>query len=221
MRICNRSLLFASILLTGLAFGSTSETIITHFEGFGYEEGGIEYSAPGDIVHYIARITSIEFPQPDFPYYPETYEYTLVVTGLVSNGEMVNGNETMIIYNLGELAIYEDDSTASSWDEYPGFPDPPPSFTDGSLWLWGEFTDFIMLIYWDYGIGAFEGHVNLSGGSAMPWFSEPGYTFGGELFPPHIPNLPDGYDFSLDGNLLVEEPVATFKSSWSSVKAIY
>jgi len=213
--------MFAAILLFGLAFGSTSETIITHFEGFGYEEGGIDYSAPGDILHFVARVTSIDFYQSGFPYYPDLNEYTLVVTGLVSNGEMVDGAETIIIYNLGALAIYEDPSFNSSWDEYPGFPDPPSTFTDGSLWLSGDFTDFTMLIYWDYGIGSFEGHVSLNGGSAMPWFTEEGYTFGGELFPPHIPDIPAGYDLSLDGKLLVEEPVATFESTWSSVKAIY
>ncbi len=220
MKICYRSLLLSMILLLGLAFGSIGETIITHFEGFGYEEGGIEYSAPGDMASYVARITSIEFTQPGFPYFPDDNEYTLVVSGLVSNGEMVDGGVTTIIYNLGTLAIYEDPSFNSDWDEFPGFPDPPSTFTDGTLWLTGDFVDFTMVIYWGVGIGSFEGHVLLNDGSAMPWFTEEGYTFGGNLFPPHS-DPPEGYDFSLDGKLLVEEPVATLNSSWSSLKAIY
>lgn len=181
--------------------------------------GGIEYSAPGDVAHYIARVTSVGNIGPGFPYFPDDNEYTLVVTGLVSNGEMVDGQMTTIIYNLGTLAIYEDPSFNSDWDEMPGFPDPPSTFTDGSLWLTGDFIDFTMVIYWSVGIGSFEGHVNLTGGSAIDWFTEEGYTFGGNLFPPHI-DPPEGYDFSLDGKLLVES-VATLDSSWSSVKAMF
>lgn len=196
-------------------------TIIVHFEGFGYEEGGFEYSAPGDIIHLVTRVVDVEFTDPLFPYYPDDNEYTLVVTGLVSNGEMVNGVETMIVYNLGMVEIYEDPSFNSSWDEYPGFPDPPSTFMDGSLWLFGDFTDFLMLIYRDFGFGSFEGHVTLTGGSAFEFFTEEGYTFGGTLVPPHNPDIPPGYDLSLDGKLLVEEPVSTSESSWSSLKALY
>lgn len=219
MRICNRNLFLSMILLLAFASGSPGETIITHFEGFGYEEGGIEYSAPGDNMHYVALITGIEGIAPEFPYDPVENEYTLVVTGLVSNGEMVEGEVTTIIYNLGALAIYEDPSFNADWDELPGFPDPPSTFTDGTLWLAGDFLDFTMVIYWSVGIGSFEGHVNLTGGSAIDWFTEEGYTFGGNLFPPHI-DPPEGYDFSLDGKMLVEA-VGAQSTSWSSVKAIY
>ncbi len=214
-------ILITVILLAGFATVSLSETIEVHFEGFGYEIDGFEYSAPGDSLTLVTRVTSVGFYDPTFPYFPDDYEYTLVVTGLVSNGEMVNGIETMIVYNLGTLAIYEDLSFNSDWDIIPGFPDPPACFTDGELWLYGDFTDFLMLIYRDYGMGTFEGHVELNGGSAMPWFTEDGYTFGGTLVPPHDPDIPEGYDLSVNGKMLVEEPVSTRDSSWSAVKALY
>jgi hypothetical protein len=139
----------------------------------------------------------------------------------VSNGEMVDGIETMIIYNLGMVEIFEDPAKNSTWDEYPGFPDPPSTFMDGNLWLYGDFTSFMMLIYRDYGFGSFEGFVSLAGGSAIDFFTEEGYTFGGTLVPPHNPGIPPGYDLSLDGKLLVEEPVSTGDSSWSSLKALF
>jgi hypothetical protein len=221
VRIAFRTLLLGAFLLLGGVGMALDEDIVVDFEGFGYEAGGFDFSDPGDELHLITRITNIVAPQPDFPYDPITYEYTLVVTGLISNGEMVDGSMSTIVYNLGTLAIYEDSSFNSSWDEYPEIGNPPSSFFDGTLYLYGDFTDFTMVLFRDLGIGSFEGHVSLTGGSAMDWFSAEGYTFGGTLIPPHNPGIPDGYHLSLDGELWVEEPVATHESTWSSFKALY
>ena len=222
MRLTLRMTMLGIFLLLGWAGMSLGETIVIDFEGFGLESDGFDFSNPGDTLVLVTRVTNMVAPQPDFPYFPDApNEYTLVVTGLISNGEMVDGIMSTIIYNLGTLALYEDASMNSTWDEYPYVETPPSTFVDGSLWLFGDFTDFTMVLFRDLGMGSFEGHVTLTGGSAFDFFSEEGYTFGGTLIPPHNPDIPDGYHLSLDGELWVEEPVNADESSWSSLKALY
>lgn len=196
------------------------ETIRIHFSGYGYEAGGFDMSDPGDELHLMSNITSITGPD-GLPYFPGTYQYTLVVTGLISNGEIdLGGGLSQVTFNLGDFAIYEDDLTPSDWNEYPSIPDPPDSFMDGSVWLSGPFIDFTMDLFRDFGQGAFEGHIELTGGSAIAWFTEDAYTFGGTLIPPHNPGIPDGYDLSVDGEVNVSS-VATENSTMSQIKALY
>lgn len=218
-----KSLMFAlaavAVLTLGAASSMAQGNITIHFSGYGYEVGGFEFSDPGDEIHLISRVTSIDAPGA-LPYFPDDYEYTLVVTGLVSNGEIVNSGVSTIVYNLGSFAIYEDAAFNSTWTEYPSIPTPPPSFFDGTAWLTGPFTDFAMTLWRDLGMGVFEGHISLTGGSAIAYFTEEAYTFGGTLVPPHNPGIPDGYELSLDGEVWVEY-IATNNSSLSQIKALY
>ena len=194
-------------------------TIDIHFSGYGYEVGGFDFSDPGDEIHLISHVTSIDAPGA-LPYDPVLNEYTLVVTGLISNGEVVDAGVSTIVYNLGLFQIFEDASMNSDWNELPSIPDPPSSFFDGTLWLSGPFTDFTMTLWRDLGMGVFEGHISLDGGSAISYFTEEAYAFGGTLVPPHNPGIPPGYELSLDGEVWVES-VATESSSLSQIKGLY
>jgi hypothetical protein len=197
------------------------EDIVIHFSGYGYEVGGFDWSYPGDELHLIAHITSVDSPNP-LPYSPADYEYTLAVTGMISNGEVDEGaGFTSITYNLGFFEIFEDASFNSDWNEYPSIPDPPSTFMDGSVWLSGPFNDFTINLVRDFGQGAFEGHISLTGGTAIAYFTEDAYTFGGTLIPPHNPGIPDGYELSVDGEVWVEAPVAAESSTMSQIKALY
>lgn len=209
----------AAVLALGAATPMAQGNIVVHFSGYGYEMGGFEFSDPGDEIHLISRVTSIDAPGA-LPYFPADNEYTLVVTGLVSNGEIVNSGVSTIVYNLGSFAIYEDAAFNSDWNEFPSIPTPPPSFFDGNAWLSGPFTDFAMTLWRDLGMGVFEGHISLTGGSAIAYFTEEAYTFGGTLVPPHNPGIPAGYELSLDGEVWVEY-IATNTSSLSQIKALY
>jgi hypothetical protein len=212
-----------ALAVVALAVGASpllaQGTIDIHFSGYGYEMGGFDFSDPGDEIHLISHVTSIDAPGA-LPYDPVNYEYTLVVTGLISNGEVVDAGVSTIVYNLGLFEIYEDASMNSSWDELPSIAVPPSTFFDGDLWLSGPFTDFTMTLWRDLGMGVFEGHISLTGGSAIAFFTEEAYAFGGTLVPPHNPGIPEGYELSLDGEVWVES-VATANSSMSQIKGLY
>ncbi len=220
-KLFKASLLVVALLVWMATPLLAQDDIIIHFSGYGYETDGFEWSYPSDELHLISHVTSITGTVPP-PYDPVGNEYTLVVTGLISNGEIDEGGGfSSITYNLGLFEIYEDPSFNSDWAEYPSIATPPSTFFDGSVWLTGPFNDFTMTLYRDIGQAAFEGHIQLSGGSAFSWFTEDAYTFGGSLVPPHNPGFPAGYDLSIDGEVWVEPAVATEASSMSLIKALY
>jgi hypothetical protein len=220
-KLFKASLLVVALMVLMATPLLAQDDIIIHFSGYGYETDGFDWSYPSDELHLISEVTSITGTVPP-PYDPVTNEYTLVVTGLISNGEIDEGGGfTSITYNLGLFEIYEDPSFNADWNEYPSIPTPPSTFFDGSVWLSGPFSDFTMTLYRDAGQAAFEGHIALSGGSAFPYFTEEAYTFGGSLVPPHNPGFPPGYDLSIDGEVWVEPAIATGSSSMSLIKALY
>jgi hypothetical protein len=193
--------------------------IVIHFSGFGLEAGGFNNSEPGDELHLITHVTSIAGP-PGLPYDPGNNEYTLVVTGLMSLGEVDQGDYSTITYNLGYMEIFEDPSFNSDWNEYPTIPNPPSTFFDGSLWLAGEFFQFSMVLFRNYAMGNFDGELTLDAGSAIGYFEEQAYIFGGNLVPPHNPGIPPGYDMSLDGEVWGTS-IATEETNLSKIKALY
>ena len=193
--------------------------IIIHFSGFGWEQGGFDDSNGGDELQLVTHVTSITGP-PGLPYYPDQFEYTLVVFGLLSNGEVDQGGYSTISYNAGFVEIYEDDSFNSDWDEIPAEGNPPGSFLDGTLWLSGPFYQFNMVLFRDLGMGSFDGELTLASGSAIDHFEEEAYIFGGNLVPPHNPGIPEHYHMSIDGEVW-GNATATDQSSLSKIKALY
>jgi len=211
-------LLAPMLLMCVFAAGSAYAGITIHYAGFGYEEGGFDYSAPGDTLWFIAEVTGVTTDGGYLPYEPGTYEYTMVAGPFISNGEIVEGTYTTIVYNLGYYWIYQDAAFNADWDEYPYVSDPPSTFLDGDLWLGGPFTDFIFYVFRDLAMGSFDGHITLSEGIAFPYLSEQAYTFGGTLHPPHSGvDPPPGYEFYIDGETWVPVEVTT----WGAVKALY
>lgn len=229
MRTIVRSSVLAILCLwLMVAFAGAEEyNTFIDYEGFGvehdYENEGFDFSHPGDEINLIARVTNVDSDIPGAPWYYEDNEYTLVVTGLISNGEMVEGDMSTIIYNWGNLQIYEDSSFNSDWDEIPVIGSPPPTFADGNLWLTGDFIDFTLLVWRDMGMGMFEGHIDITGGSAYDFFQseQDAYTFAGLLVPPHNPGIPDHYHLSFDGELWVRASTAVGNQSWSALKALF
>jgi hypothetical protein len=189
------------------------EEIVIHFSGFGLETDGFDFSAPGDELQLITHVTSISGPL-GLPYFPDDYEYTLTVSGLISNGEIDEGAYSTIVYNLGQVDIYEDAAFNTDWND-------PGTFSDGTLWLSGPFFQFSMVLFRDMGMGSFDGQLTLESGSAFGFFEEQAYIFGGNLIPPHNPGIPPGYDMSIDGEVWGNAAVPTESSSLSTIKALY
>ena len=117
------------------------EIILMDYTGYGYEDGGLPSSNPGDVLVITAVAQSYD---PMFNVAPGTQEVTIYIYDLASTGEFVSGADTYISYAGGKIEIYEDTNLDHDWGTLP--PNAQlPTFTNGSLLLEGDFTDFILL----------------------------------------------------------------------------
>jgi hypothetical protein len=209
--------LLSFALLSLLATTVAADPII-HVSGYGRETGHFAVSVPGDTLWLATRITSIDGAG-DLPYAPATNEYTLVLAGLISEGEVTSGGVSTIHYREGRLAVFADPSFNSSWQDLPLGSQPPASFLDGELWLTASIADLCFTVWRDLGMGVFECMVALDGGSAQPW-CPPFLTCGGTSIPAPPTFAEVGYDLAVDGELWQENVLAA-RNSLSRIKSLY
>ena len=205
-------------LLSLIAAVAAAEPPSVHFSGYARETGNFEVSAPGDTLWLAAHVTSID-ADGDLPYDPAVNEYTLVLVGLISEGESINSGVSTIHYREGRLAIFADPSFNSDWGDLPLGSEPPASFLDGELWLTGSIPDLHFTLWRDLGMGVFECAVVFDGGSALPWLPA-SLTCGGTNAPSWGFFVEVGYDFAVAGALW-QEYVPTERSSMSKIKSLY
>jgi len=211
-------LLFLSLSLMVAAPAFAGEIILMDYTGYGYEDGGLPSSNPGDVLVITAVAQSYD---PMFNVAPGTQEVTIYIYDLASTGEFVSGADTYISYAGGKIEIYEDTNLDHDWGTFP--PNVQlPTFTNGSLLLEGDFTDFILVLSAD-GNGVYEGTIDGVGGTSAAicdGLPDCAYTFGG-AFHRDIAPVPDGYDLQIDGTLEVDAAVPATPTSFGAVKALF
>jgi hypothetical protein len=212
-------LLFLVVSLVMAATPAAAGQIaLMDYTGFGWEDGGVPVSNPGDVLVITAVAQSFD---PRFNVAPTTQEVTIYIYNLVSTGEFPAGTETVIAYTGGNIEIYEDPVLDHDWGTFP--PNPEVStFTNGSLLLEGAFTDFVLIISAN-GAGVYEGNIDGVGGTAAAicdGLADCAYTFGG-AFSREIAQVPDGYDLQIDGTLEVDAAVPATPTSFGAVKALF
>jgi hypothetical protein len=190
----------AAILLCALALlvpeaSSIASPIIGVLDYQGFATMGDPLAAPGTGFGGVGTVDGWVFP-----FHDPTKFYTWVMSDLVSLGGSDLGGVFYAQYSGGVFSIYEDDTADYVYDSVPGTGIAEPSgFNDGTLWLEAQFDMFEY--YWDpgFGVGAFQGTLQISGGAAEPYFAEPGlYTFGGTTSGAFNP---EGYSLKVDGAL--------------------
>lgn len=139
------------------------------------------------------------------------FEYTLVVTGLTLVTDLGGGGQT---YGGGEIAIYEDASTAADYTS-------PASFSDGTALLSGDLTSLNRSLFLS-GTGAAGGTVNWTGGANLDDLAPAdrlGWAFLSGISNRSTVTEP-GYDENWDGKVEPTVPVVSSQvESWSSMKA--
>jgi hypothetical protein len=215
----------------GLVGGAMAQTdTMLDFTSFLYEDGPNPFypefhSATGEVMTCVGYIESVG---PELDWNTAEVELTLVLDGLVSQGELeYPGDLVYIIYDGGWLDIYGqryDDPLYTSPDY--GIDPPngtsPATFTDGDLYLHGEFISFYMIYYPVLHVGNFEGHLLWTGGSQLNslFMDAAGYTLAGTVDPFGAP-VPLGYDLEADGHVSFDAAIRTEESTWGRVKNLY
>lgn len=211
------------LLALSLAIAATpavaGQILLMDYTGFGWEDGGLPQSAPGDVLQITAVAQSYD---PMFNVSPGTQEVTIYIYNLVSTGEIDFGTETVVAYAGGNIEVYEDTILDHDWGTFP--PNPQTStFTNGTLLLEGTFTDFVLVITNATGAGVYEGNIDGVGGTSAAicdGLADCAYTFGG-AFLREIAQVPDGYDLQIDGTLEVDAAVPATPTSFGAVKALF
>lgn len=217
--------LLLTVCLATLVAGSAraADPFVDWSTMYQYEPGWVNgVSANGNVASCYGIINDWNGPFAALPF--AGHEYTIVFTGLVSQGTNQTCAGPLCTYNTpytgGAFAIYDDlgPGTAASWCNFG-------SFTDGSVLLSGTFNSFFINGSNFSTVGNFEGDVTFTGGTLLGLVSNPGtglFTGGTDR---RTSLLPTGCTFNysqlLDGKGDLNPPVPTESSSWSNLKALY
>jgi len=217
----NTWIIVAATALVAMGLGATSaKAANVDYVGFAWEQGGLEFSLPGDQLSMATVVTQID---PQFEVDLNAAEATLYIEGLTSAGASVNPTTggAVITYTGGTIAVYADPSFNHDWGINPANGTVPATFTDGDLVFSGEFTSFTVVLQAS-GAGIFEGYIDGTGGSALAGpCTGCAYTFSGTFAAPTGANIPEGYDLQIDGVLEIESTVPTENMNWGSLKQLF
>jgi len=211
--------LAAVLFLMTAGAGASALAAVVDYVGFGWETGTIDPSLPGDELAMAFVVTNLDDL---FEVDLGLTEATIYIDGLISTGEVTDGDDvTTISYTGGTLSLYADPSFDSDWGVEPANGTVPSTFVNGELVFEGVFNSFTLVHR--PGGGVFEGFLNGTGGSALDGAcTNCAYTFGGTFDNRNAgAQIPAGYDLQIDGILDVENAVSTDSISLDAVKSLY
>lgn len=211
----------AAVLL--VAGGAAAQNALIDYQGYAWETGGIPASNPGDVLSFVGVVDNIDAR---FGVNFGTEEVTLHVTGLTSGGEVnLGGGLLSVAYSGGTIELYRDPSRNHDYGTTPPNATAPSTFVDGTLFLGGTLSNFVLFLDTTTGSGAYESSASFTSGSGLTTLNQlqaNGYTFGGVLNSSASGgNNPAGYDLQVDGTIEVEVIVGVRDKTWGAMKSLY
>ena len=227
----------AACIAGGAGICSAQDYAMLDIIGYLYESDndpgvtGFPPSNPGDVLSGLGFIDNVSDPLiwgVDF----SVYQYTWVLDGLVSQGQVVLGDGTLRMFYAGGAIDIMADPLLDMGYTTPYFGVDPPdagavsSFGDGYVYLHGDFTQFAM----DYDplleSGSFQGYIKFTLGSHFAPGNEElentsGYTLSGVLGPGQDGTIPIGYDLETDGHIWFDPTVPDTKATWGQIKDLF
>lgn len=234
MRSHYRILIISVVLL--LATGSVQAQFMSmDVLGFLYETDntpGVQGFPPSNYGDVLAGLGFIDgFSMPMF-FNPADYEYTWQIQGLVSQGEIDLGNgQIRMYYNGGTVDIFIDEFMGPGYT-YPMYGIDPPDpavisdFTDGTLYLHGTFTSFVLTYDTVNHFGNYQGLITFELGPDVinpgEYLANPdGMTLAGTIGLALDPTIPDGYDMETDGHMYFDPTIPNEDQTWGHIKNLY
>ena len=203
--------------------------------GFLYESDntpgvqGFPPSNPGDVLAGVGFIDNISAP---LTWSQTDYEYTFVLSDLVSLGETdLGGGLFRTFYAGGSIDIIAQAYTDAGYTIPFYGVDPPDamalgSFADGDVYLHGTFSNFVVTYNVTNFSGNFQGALTFELGTN---FGELGQelqnpdalTIAGLVGQNVDPAVPEGYDLEADGHIYYDGTIPTENMTWSNLKNLY
>jgi hypothetical protein len=211
--------LVATLALPAGYVFSSAATPFFDFYGYSYLDGppftvGTQVTVP-------MRLDGIQ-SSPVFPLDLAGKEYTVLLEGLMITEVDAVGPVRIATYGSGWIRLFEDNAKDCQWREDPPNEMVPGSFANGTVALFGELTECVLVFSALTGTGTLQGHVDFTGGDRL---AEIGMRNGWSLFggaataPPW--NVPGGYEMAWDAQLLAPEALAARRATWGRIKDLY
>jgi hypothetical protein len=212
-----------------LASGAAAQGLtILNIDGFLYENDvakSFPPSNPGDVLAGVGLVNGMD---PPLSWSTADFQYTWALQGLISTGAYdLGGGQLVIAYTGGTLDVVAQayagpGYTAPDYGVYPPNATAPATFTDGSVYLHGVFTNFMMFYDATTHTGHYEGQLNFTLGSSLGELANPsGYTFAGTVDRTGAITIPSGYDLEAVGHVDFDSTIPTQADSWGGVKNLY
>lgn len=189
------------LVLLPLASLASGTVLLNNFGRF-FETGGFPDSEFSDTLAGVGVVTAVD---PVLTCDLTTNELTWSIRDLISLGQFSpDGGRTIIVsYSGGVLDIHSDPEMNYDFGLNPPNATVPATFEDGSLFLNGAFTQFVLFYDSLYRVGSFQGLVNFTTGTNLTNLGNPnGMIFAGTIGPELDPNIPEGYDLGCVGRIV-------------------
>jgi hypothetical protein len=202
-----------------------ADTLFVYYIGYDYEAPNPDpanFGEPGSQYNSLGAALDM-----GTPLVPDTTSnnYTYAILGLTPTSVQNFGSFIVIDYAPGLFQVFEDSKasgTASDFGVNPPNATAPSTFTDGSLFVQGQLSNFQIVLSTATGSGSFNADFTVNGGSQLgnvPVNQRTGWTFAGvtsnEL------NRPSGYGHQVVGQVFLNAPTPAQNKSWGALKAQY
>jgi len=217
--------LLVLVLSAATACPAAAQSLLFDYVGFDYEAPNPNASLFGEVGSGYNGVGTVENLFAPLVTNTTTYEYTYVISGLVSTARNVYGDFVVVDYSGGILRIYEDarlGGTPAQYGVQPPNATVPGNFTDGTMILEGTLANFQLVFSTTNNSGSYNSEFAATGGSQLgniPLSDRQGWNFSGATG--NALNIPLGYAHQIDGQVFLENPTPTRGASWGALKAIY
>lgn len=218
---------FAAMFL--LSAASFANVFLLDYSGFDWTAGG-ELGEPGSCYDAVGYVNSVNPTYLNFDYGTFEYTFHLEYSCFVSADTF----GTFAVYEYGPFgplpamfSVFCDSiatGTAGDYGINPANATSPSTFRDGELVLGGDFTSLLTFVVdLSTGDGSMQGEIQWNTGSQLgnipPSSRDMSVSLNGIKAQPV--GGPEGYLWQIDGQIQIEEPVATQPTSWGALKTTF
>lgn len=194
---------------------------VPFFDFYGYSYSDEDPLVVGSTTTVPVRFNTFQ-PEPVLPFDFASYEVTALIDGLQVVSIEPHGTIRTLRFDGGEIRVFQDGAMDSQWSAGPPNDAVPSTFHDGEMILIGYFSDCLLIYDTVMRTGTVQGHVDFTGGSRWGELAQPGgWLFYGGITANPQGDLPEGYAFAWDPQLLSPSPVATRRATWGAIKGLY
>jgi len=209
-------------LNAGFTPAAGAAQLLFDYVGFGYESPNGNPGVFADLGEGYVSVGEVPVLYAPLVFDTGANQYTYHLTAGPVTLRATNAGFVFAQFNGGTLDVYEDASTPFDYGINPPNATAPPTFVDGTLYLQGQLTSFVMVFDANSNSGSFEANYTVIGGSQfanIPENKRSGWTFSGVTG--NALNIPEGYAHQVDGQVFVDEVVPAQPTSWGALKANY